>query len=113
MNNSRFWQDDFFSTRGATELEAEAGRLLPWSEQADEHLDACRRDATVNGELLDAFQFGVRRMDLIGRRMLDGLDAEREYSLACGSSSPRSLDHLAHLAAIVRRNRDSHEALSP
>ena len=31
MNNSRFWQDDFFSARSAPELEAESGRLLAWS----------------------------------------------------------------------------------
>jgi hypothetical protein len=112
MNNSRFWQDDFFSARGAAELQAEADRLLPLIRQAADHLEACRKDATVNVELLDAFQFGTRRMDLIGRRMLDGLEARREYDLACQSSPPRSLEHLSRVAGIVRRTRDAHEALA-
>ncbi|MGC8643267.1 MAG: glycoside hydrolase family 20 zincin-like fold domain-containing protein, partial [Isosphaeraceae bacterium] len=111
MNNSRFWQDDFFSARGPAELKAEAGRLLPLVRQAAEHLEACRKDATVNAELLDAFQFGARRMDLIGRRMLDGLEARREYDLAC-QSSPKSREHLARVVAIVRQTRDAHETLA-
>ena len=112
MNNSRFWQDDFFSTRGAAELQAEASRLLPLVQQAAEHLKACRRDATVNVELLDSFQFGTRRMDLIGRRMLDGLEAKLEYASACRSSKPQSLEHLARVEEIVRRTRDAHETLA-
>ncbi len=112
MNNSRFWQDDFFSTRAAPELQAEAGRLLPLVQQAARHLEACRRDATVNVGLLDSFQFGTRRMDLIGRRMLDGLEATLEYTSACRSSKSQSLEHLARVEEIVRRTRDAHETLA-
>jgi hypothetical protein len=112
MNNSRFWQDDFFSTRPAPEVQAEASRLLPLIQQAAAHLTACRRDATVNVELLDSFQFGTRRMDLIGRRMLDGIEAAHEYALACVSSKSESLKHLARVQEIVRRTRDTHEALA-
>jgi hypothetical protein len=112
MNNSRFWQDDFFSTRAVPELQAEASRLLPLVQQAAEHLKACRRDATVNVGLLDSFQFGTRRMDLIGRRMLAGLAATREYTSARRSSKSQSLEHLARVEEIVRRTRDAHETLA-
>ena len=73
MNNARFWQNDFLPRQSPTATRKSAGRLLEIVGPAIEHLEACRRDAAVNAELLDAFLLGARRMELIGQRMLDGL----------------------------------------
>ena len=51
-------------------------------------------------------------MDLIGQRTLDGLEARHEYTLACRSSKAQAIEHVAHVEAIVRRNRNAHERLA-
>ena len=60
MPNSRFWENDFLSRRSPALVRAEADRLLALVCPAREHLEACRRQATVNAELLDALIFAAR-----------------------------------------------------
>ena len=111
MLNSRFWDNDFVPQRGAAAVRTSAERLLAVVRPAIEHLEACRKDAAVHAELLDAFLFGARRMELIGQRMLDGLEATLVYHQACGLAPQDALPLLAKVEALVRKHRDAHEAL--
>ena len=111
MNNGRFWQDDFKPLSSASAIRRRAGRLLEIVQPAIEHLEACRKDAVVNAELLDYFLFGARRMERIGRRMLDGVAAAEAYTEACDAAPASAAPLLDKARALVRKNRDAHEAL--
>jgi hypothetical protein len=109
MNNARFWQNDFIPSRAATA--EESSRLLTLVLPAIEHLEACRRAATVNAELLDACLLGARRMELIARRAIEAREAAELYA-AAAAGQPREADALlGKVEALVRRNRDAHAAL--
>jgi hypothetical protein len=82
MNNRRFWINDFLPERPPSAIRASANQLLEIVRPAIEDLEACRADAAHEGELLDTFLHGARRMELIGQRMLDGLQAAELYSRA-------------------------------
>ena len=69
MQNRRFWEHDFQPNRSPAAIEKSSARLLELVRPAIEHLQACRKTATVNADLLDAFLQGARRMELIGTRM--------------------------------------------
>ena len=111
MNNRRFWQDDFKPTAAAAAVRKQAGDLLEIVLPAIEHLEACRKDATVNAELLDYFLFGARRMERIARRMLDGLAAAEACAQAQKACPEDALKLLEGAETLVKRNRDAHEAL--
>ncbi len=88
MQNRRFWEQDFQPNRSPAAIEKSAARLLELVRPAIEHLEACRKEATVNADLLDAFLHGARRMELIGTRMQDGFKAAQRYTQvvrACAS----------------------------
>lgn len=110
MNNSRFWENDFKPVRNPATIRASGLRLVELVQPAIADLEACRRQATVNAQLLDAFLFGARRMELIGQRMLDGLEASDLYNRAF-ESPQEALPLLAKIATLVRKNRDAHEVL--
>lgn len=114
MNNRRFWQNDFPPARQPAAIRKSADRLLALVRPAIEHLQACRKEATANADLLDSFLHGARRMELIGQRMLDGLEAAQLYEKAYTAPADLVQERLALLEKvehIVRRNRDAHEAL--
>ena len=81
------------------------------------HLEACKREAVVNQPVVDVFLFGARRMERIGQRKLDGLQAARLYAEACPSrdgdastnKTPAGL--LAQVEQLVRTNREAHAEL--
>ena len=53
-------------------------------------------------------------MELIGQRMLDGLEAAELYTQACkvvAKDKEKALSLLAKAEKLVRTNRDAHEAL--
>ena len=77
ITTDRFWENDFAPRDSEAAARAFADPLLAVVRPAIEHLEACRKDALVNADLLDDFLFGARRMELIGQRMLDGLEAAR------------------------------------
>jgi hypothetical protein len=110
MNNRRFWQNDFTPERDPKAIRASAERLLAVVRPAVEHLEACRREAVVHRHILDVFLFGARRMELIGQRMLDGLEAARLYTQAYDGPAVEVAPLLAKVEALVRTNRDAHEA---
>jgi hypothetical protein len=67
----------------------------------------CRREAVCNQRVLEVYLFGTRRMELIGQRMLDGLEAAQLYQQAvAGSGEPQKLSQVEKL---VRDNRDTLE----
>jgi hypothetical protein len=111
MNNRRFWQDDFPPLTVKPDVAREsAERLLAIVRPAIEHLEACRKEAVANGELLDAFLFGARRMEWIGARTLDGLQAAQDYDRAYArqqldGDSPESRKYLAEARVLVEKNR--------
>lgn len=116
MNNRRFWQDDFSPQRGPAATRASAGKLLKIVRPAIEHLQQCKSDATVNAALLDYFLFGARRMELIGTRMLDGLETAKAYTAAYELSGKEKdkdkiLALLAEAEKLVSSNRDAHQGL--
>ncbi|MBN2475522.1 MAG: family 20 glycosylhydrolase [Pirellulales bacterium] len=112
MNNTRFWQDDLLPPADAAAARASAQRLLKIVRPAIEHLEACRTDAIVHAELLDAFLLGTRRMERIGQRMLDGIEIAEAYRRAYeAAAKDEALAQLQRAEKLVRANRDAHEAL--
>ncbi|MCY3020657.1 MAG: beta-N-acetylhexosaminidase [Planctomycetota bacterium] len=112
MNNSRFWRDDLSPRLSPSATRASAERLLKLVQPAIEHLEACKKEATVNAELLDSFLLGARRAELIGKRMLDGLQAAQAYTQAYDAKDQKAAVPLvADAEERVRGSRDAHEAL--
>ncbi len=111
MNNRRFWQNDFPPSRSAAAIRQSADRLLALVRPAVEHLEKCQAQATVNADLLDSFLHGARRMELIGQRMLDGLEAAALYEKACEVPTQDRVALVEKVEQIVRRNRDAHHRL--
>ncbi len=112
MLNSRFWEDDLLPNRSGKKSLASAQQLVDVVRPAIEHLEACRRDATVNAQLLDAFLLGARRMELIGQRTLDRLHAAETYARA-GATADRSqrTQLLREIQELLERNRSAHADL--
>ena len=108
MFNARFWKDDVAPKTSPAAIRATASNLLAVVRPAIEHLEACRREARCNQHVLDAYLFGARRMELIGQRMLDGVEASELYAQARAGTDAQKL---AKVEALVRKNRDAHEAL--
>ena len=112
MGDGRFWQDDLGPMKSSAAIErAAAGKLLEVVRPAIEHLAACQKEATANADLLDFFLFGARRMELIGQRMLDRLEAVAAYNAAYEGAVKDAAPLLEKAEAILARNRDAHEAL--
>ncbi len=112
LTNKHFWQEDFVPKGDAAAIRTAAEQLLAVVRPAIEHLRLCQAQATVHAPWLEAFVFGARRMELIGQRMLDGLEVARLYREATQATSPEAkLARLAQIEKLVRTNRDAHEAL--
>lgn len=109
MMNARFWEHDFVPKTGPDAIKSNATNLLAIVRPAIESLERCRAEARSNEQVLDAFLFGARRMELIGQRMLDGLEAARLYETACAAKA--GAEELAPVERLIRKNRDAHEAL--
>lgn len=109
MANARFWERDFPPKASPASVQSTATNLLALVRPALQHLEACRAEARCNQHVLDAFLFGARRMELIGQRMLDGLEAARVYEQA--ATSPAPLEKLAQVESLLRKNHDAHDAL--
>ena len=112
MNNKRFWQPDFPVPSNATGLREQAEKLLALVRPAIEHLEACRRDAAVNAELIDSLILGARRMELIGQRSLDALEVVRLYRAAQINSSKHEANaQLQQAIDLVRGKVEPHAKL--
>ena len=111
MHNKRFWENDFLMKRSPAAVRAEAQAILALVLPAVEQLEACRREATVNADLLDALLLGARRMERIARRGLDALETARLYRAAYDGSPKDAPAMLEKIEELVRRNRDAHTEL--
>ena len=111
MNNRRFWSDDFLPQQTPSATRASADRLLEIVRPAIEDLEICRKDASHNADLLDAVLFGARRMELIGQRMLDGMEVAELCNRARDLPPSDAVPLLMQAGQLVGKNRDAHEAL--
>ena len=111
MNNKRFWQDDFPPRMKTATARDSAASLLEIVRPAIAHLETCKEQATVNKEVLDYFLFGARRMELIGQRMLDGLEAAELYTQAYETSPDKAVALLEKVEGLVQKNREAYETL--
>jgi hypothetical protein len=109
MFNARFWEKDFVPKAGPVAIQATASNLLAIVRPALGHLEACLQQAKCNQHVLEVFLFGARRMEFIGQRMLDGLEAAQLYEQARQSSADAS--KLAQMERLIRKNRDTYERL--
>jgi hypothetical protein len=109
MLNARFWEQDFLPRKSPATIQTAASNLLAAVRPAIRELETCRLEARANAHLLEAFLFGARRMEFIGQRMLDGLMAAQLYALA--GQTNQSLEFLARIEMLVRKNRDTYKDL--
>lgn len=112
ITNARFWMNDFAPTADEAEIRGLAEPLLALVRPATQHLEACKKDAVVNADLLDAFLYGARRMELVGQRMLDGLEAAKAYAEAVQAATrEEKLARLLRADQLLCRNRDAFRTL--
>lgn len=109
MFNARFWEKDFTPKAGPAAIQAAASNLLAIVRPALRHLESSRRQANINQHVIEVFLFGARRMELIGQRMLDGLEAARLDEPVRERSA--ELSRLAQVERLLRKNRDAHELM--
>jgi hypothetical protein len=109
MFNARFWENDFVPKASPVAIQTSASNLLAIVRPALAHLEACQREAKCNQQVLEVFQYGARRMELIGQRMLDGLGAAQLYAKATSGAS--GFEKLGEVEALIRKNRDAHEQM--
>jgi hypothetical protein len=80
-------------------------------------LETIKAQATVNAELLDSFLLGAKRMELIGARMLDGLEVSQRYAAAMAldltylTQMKKALDDLNDIVTLIEKNRTQHRAI--
>jgi hexosaminidase len=111
MNNRRFWKDDLPPSGNPATVTDSAQRLLEIVRPAIEHLEACKEEATINGHLLDYFLLGARRMEFIGQRMLDGLEACGAYAEAAELPAADALPLVEKAQALIVKTGETYEAL--
>lgn len=112
MSNARFWKNEFAPRRTEAQIRVRAKPLLAWIRLAIENLEACKKDASVNADLLDAMLLGAHRMELLEQRMLDGVEAATNYAEAMtATDKDMQLAKLAKVERLVIHNRDAHRAL--
>ena len=86
MFNSRFWESDFPPSNNPASVQMAASNLLAVVRPALQHLELCRQQARCNQHILEVFLFGAHRVEWIGQRMLDGLQAAQLYEAAWKAS---------------------------
>lgn len=112
MMNGRFWKLDLGPGAPLSpEQQASADLLLKHARLALKHLEACRKEATLNRELLDAVIFGARRMELIGERIMGHCQATNAYVAASGQAGPQAAAGVRQAEAILRSLRNRHAGL--
>ena len=109
MFNARFWEKDFVPKAASAAIEVTASNLLAVVRPALLHLENCLGQARCNQHVLEVFLFGARRMEFIGQRMLDRLEAAQLYEQA--RQAPAEASKLAQVERIIRKNRDTYERM--
>lgn len=111
LRTQRFWETDALTQRSAGLIRRQAEELLALVRPAIEHLEACRRQATVNADLLDGLLFGARRMEVMATRGLNALEVARLYRAAYDGSPREAGPLLEQAEQLVRRDRAVHADL--
>ena len=109
MLNRVFWADEFKPLRDRSR--GPADERLEILRQAIDHLEACRKDATVDADLLDPVLFGARRLAFYHERKLNRLEAAQAYNQAAGVPPKESAAKLERAVDAIRRTRDAYVAL--
>jgi hexosaminidase len=109
MFNARFWEKDFVPKAGPVAIQATASNLLVIVRPALGHLESCFQQAKCNQHVVEVFLFGARRMEFIGQRMLDGLEAAQLYEQA--RQAPVDVAKLAQAERLIRKNRNAYERM--
>ena len=109
MFNTRFWEKDFVANAGPSAIQATSSNLLAIVRPALGHLETCLRQAKCNQHVLEVFLFGARRMEFIGQRMLDGLEAAQLYEQA--RQATPEVSKLAQAERLIRKNLDAYERI--
>ncbi len=108
MMNARFWEYDFTPKGAPATIRANATGLLEIVRPAIQHLETCRHQAICNQHLLEVLLFGAKRMEFMGQRMLDGLQAAQGYEEA--RQAPGK-PNLSQVEGLLRKNRDTYQQL--
>jgi hypothetical protein len=109
LGNRSFWDDNFRPLRRAEG--GPAAEQLSIVRQAIEHLDACKRDAVVDADLLDSLLFGARRLELYFQRVVDRLAATDAYDRASVAESEETALGIKQAEDTLRRNRAAYADL--
>ena len=115
--NNVFWERDFVPRQTPRTVESRAKQILELAQRVIRLLETVKAQATVNAELLDSFLLGARRMELIGTRMLDGLEVSERYEQASAfnvtdpAQKKKALDELTTIATLIDKNRQRHRAI--
>lgn len=113
MSTRRFWQLDLdCDSPTFSERVRQAEALVAITKMAIAELEACQKDAKVSADLLDAYLFGARRMDLIGRRILDQSKAAKAYLLATTAQPGEKGEFLDTATSLIQGLKASHEELA-
>jgi hypothetical protein len=72
-------------------------------------LETCLSQAKCNQRVLEVFLSGAHRMEFIGQRMLDGVQAAQLYEQA--RQTPADMPKLAQVQQLIRKNRDAYARL--
>ena len=57
VTNTRFWKNDFVQKENEAAVQAAVAPLMALVRPAIEQLEACKKDAAMNADLLDAFLY--------------------------------------------------------
>lgn len=113
LPNRVFWQADLdpVSVDRADKAIDRWRAMLDAVRPAIEDLQACKREATANADLLDYFVFGARRIETYARARLQHIEAALAYRNARNTvgDAQTNLLHRAELA--IRDARQAHTAL--
>lgn len=107
--NARFWELDLPPRGNAAVTTQNASNLLACVKPALSHLDACGAEAVDNKHVLKTLRFASRRLELIGNRMIHGLEASQLYERAVDGQSP--LAQIERAEELLREDRGAHEIL--
>jgi hexosaminidase len=114
MSDSAFWKTGFAQLlKDEKNAVSQAEALQGMVRMAKAKLDAARKSALVDADILDSIEFGAERMGLMATRIIEGRLAVQAYrKAALAQDSSEALPLLGSpCAGRVRQIRDAHAAL--
>lgn len=112
INKRLYWHNDFATEGDRNAIRSGGEKLRTLASEAIVHLEACRDDAMVNRDYIDPVLSGARRIQFVGQRMMDGLQAIDLYAEAVQSNdSEEQIRKLSLVEDLVRRTRDQQAEL--